>query len=237
MSTDKILLWTMAFRFKGRVSSMENLTVAIIDYDMGNVKSIENAINHVGNFNVIITAERELILNADVIILPGVGAFPDAMKKLTEKGLLSVLHSAVKERRKPTLGICLGMQLMFDCSEEKVMTKGLGWIPGEVAYMEPGGSLRVPHIGWNSLQVSANDAIFGFLHYDKDYYFVHSLHAVCDDRYILAKFDYGGLMTAAVKNDNVIGMQFHPEKSQKNGMVALQSFFQWAQMCIGDKYA
>ena len=227
----------MAFRCEGIVYIMEKLTVAIIDYDMGNVKSIENAIKHVGNFNVIITEQSEHILNADVIILPGVGAFPDAMKRLTEKGLLSVLHSAVIEQRKPTLGICLGMQLMFDCSEEKVMTRGLGWIPGEVVYMKPAASLRVPHIGWNSLQISANDSIFGFLHLDKDYYFVHSLHAVCDDRYILARFDYGGLMTAAVKNDNIIGMQFHPEKSQKNGLIALKSFFQWAQMCIGDKYA
>lgn len=215
----------------------DKLTVAIIDYDMGNVKSIENAINHVGNFHIVVTADSSVILNADVIILPGVGAFPDAMKKLTEKGLITVLHQAVKEQRKPTLGICLGMQLLFDSSEEKAVTKGLGWIPGQVIYMKPEGGLRVPHIGWNSLQVSANDAIFGFLHHDKDYYFVHSLHAVCEDRYVLAKFDYGGLMTAAVKNDNVIGMQFHPEKSQKNGLAALHSFFQWAQMCIGHKHA
>jgi glutamine amidotransferase len=215
----------------------DKLTVAIIDYDMGNVRSIENAINHVGNFHIVITADSSVILNADVIILPGVGAFPDAMKKLTEKGLIPVLHQAVKEQRKPTLGICLGMQLLFDNSEEKAVTKGLGWIPGQVVYMKPEGGLRVPHIGWNSLHVSANDAIFGFLNHDKDYYFVHSLHAVCDERYVLAKFDYGGLMTAAVKNDNVIGMQFHPEKSQKNGLAALHSFFQWAQMCIGHKHA
>ncbi|NVK31263.1 MAG: imidazole glycerol phosphate synthase subunit HisH [Gammaproteobacteria bacterium] len=216
---------------------MEKLTIAIIDYDMGNVKSIENAINYVGNFNIIITADSSAILSADVIVLPGVGAFPDAMKKLTERGLVSVLHQAVNEQKKPTLGICLGMQLLFDSSEEKVFTKGLGWIPGKVVYMKPDAGLRVPHIGWNSLQVSANDAIFGFLNQDKDYYFVHSLHAVCEDQYVLARCDYGGVMTAAVKNNNVIGMQFHPEKSQKNGLAALQSFFQWAQMCMGHKHA
>ena len=215
----------------------DKLTVAIIDYDMGNVRSIENAINHVGSFNIVITADSSAILNADVIILPGVGAFPDAMKKLTEKGLIPVLHKAVKELRKPTLGICLGMQLLFESSQEKASTKGLGWIPGKVVYMKPEGGLRVPHIGWNSLQISANDSIFGFLHHDKDYYFVHSLHAVCEDCYVLAKFEYGGVMTAAVKNDNVIGMQFHPEKSQKNGLAALHSFFQWAQMCIGHRDA
>jgi len=215
----------------------DKFTVAIIDYDMGNVKSIENAINHVVNCNIIITADSSTILSADVIILPGVGAFPDAMKKLTEKGLISVLHQAVREQKKPTLGICLGMQLLFDSSEEKVLTKGLSWIPGKVVYMKPKGGLRVPHIGWNSLQVSANDSIFSFLHQDKDYYFVHSLHAVCEARYVLANFDYGGVMTAAVKNDNVIGMQFHPEKSQKNGLAAFRSFFQWAQICLGHKHA
>lgn len=216
---------------------MKSLAVAIIDYDMGNVKSIENAIRHVGDFNVMITAERRHILSADVIILPGVGAFPDAMKSLSEKGLLPVLNEAVKEQKKPTLGICLGMQLLFDSSEEKKWTEGLGWVPGKVLYMSPDGGLRVPHIGWNSLQVSNQEDSFGFSRQDNDYYFVHSLHAVCDERYILAKFDYGGEMTAAVKNDNVVGMQFHPEKSHQNGLVTLRSFFQWAQTFRGLDYA
>lgn len=212
---------------------MEKLKVAIIDYEMGNVKSIENAVNRVGDFDISITSDSGIILDADVIILPGVGAFPDAMKKLEEKDLIAVLERAVKQKRTPTLGICLGMQLLFERSEEKVLTRGLGWIPGEVVYMKPHNNLRVPHIGWNSLQVSATDCIFGFLNNDKDYYFVHSLHARCEDRYVLAKFEYGGSMTAAVKNDNVIGMQFHPEKSQKNGLSALKSFFNWANMCNG----
>lgn len=215
----------------------DKLTVAIIDYDMGNVKSIENAISHVGDYNIVTTADSSVILNADVIVLPGVGAFPDAMKKLREKGLITVLHEAVKEQKKPTLGICLGMQLLFDCSEEKAVTEGLGWIPGRVLYMNPKDGLRVPHIGWNSLKVSANDALFSFLHSDKDFYFVHSLHVVCEDQYVLAKFDYGGSMTAAVKNENVVGMQFHPEKSQKNGLAALQSFFFWARKCMAKIYA
>lgn len=211
--------------------------VAIIDYDMGNVKSIQNAVEHVGDFNVTVTADPVIIDAADIIILPGVGAFPDAMKKLSEKGLIDTLNKAVKVDRKPTLGICLGMQLLFESSEEKVVTKGLGWIPGKVVYMSPESNLRVPHIGWNSLIVAPNESLFGFLHSDKDYYFVHSLHAVCDERYVLAAFDYGGKMVAAVKNDNVVGMQFHPEKSQKNGLNALNSFFNWAKMCVGHKYA
>lgn len=226
----------MVFLYKGE-EILKNITVAIIDYEMGNVRSIENAINHVGNYNIKVTSDSNIILNADVIILPGVGAFPDAMKKLTEKNLITVLEQAVKIHKKPTLGICLGMQLLFDSSEEKRLTKGLGYIPGKVVYMKPGDDLRVPHIGWNSLHVSANDSIFEFLNDDKDYYFVHSLHATCEDRYVLAKFEYGSMMAAAVKNENVIGMQFHPEKSQKNGLAALKSFFQWAQMCIGFKNA
>ena len=215
----------------------EQLKVVIIDYEMGNVKSIENAIAHVGDFNVVITADSDVILASDIIILPGVGAFPDAMKKLSDKGLIPVLNKAVKELKKPTIGICLGMQLLFDSSEEKEITKGLGWIPGKVSYMHPEGNLRVPHIGWNSLILQPADVIFNYLQTDKDFYFVHSLHVTCEDQYVLAKFDYGGLMTAAVIKDNVVGMQFHPEKSQKNGLLALSSFFKWAKLMVGKQNA
>jgi imidazole glycerol-phosphate synthase subunit HisH len=216
---------------------VNKLNVAIIDYDMGNVKSIENAISHVGDFNIIVTSNHDSILNADIIVLPGVGAFPDAMKKLSDKGLIPVLNKAVKELNKPTLGICLGMQLLFESSEEKELTEGLGWIPGKVIYMKPKGNLRVPHVGWNSLDLQENNNIFDYLNADKDFYFVHSLHVVCEEQYLLAKFDYGGKMTAAVYNDNIVGMQFHPEKSQKNGLLALSSFFDWANLMVGKKHA
>jgi imidazole glycerol-phosphate synthase subunit HisH len=205
------------------------LNVAIVDYEMGNIKSIENAINHVGNFNIKITADGDSILQADIIILPGVGAFPDAMQKLKERNLVAVLNEAVITNRTPTLGICLGMQLLFDSSEEKVVTDGLGWIPGKVVYMEPKGNLRVPHIGWNSLILSEYDSLFSFLDHDKDFYFVHSLYVQCEDSHVLARFQYGDVMVASVKKDNIVGMQFHPEKSQKNGLTALRSFFDWAK--------
>ena len=205
------------------------LNVAIVDYEMGNIKSIENAINHVGNFNIKITADGDSILQADIIILPGVGAFPDAMQKLKERNLVAVLNEAVITNRTPTLGICLGMQLLFDSSEEKVVTDGLGWIPGKVVYMEPKGNLRVPHIGWNSLILSEYDSLFSFLNHDKDFYFVHSLYVQCEDSHVLARFQYGDAMVASVKKDNIVGMQFHPEKSQKNGLTALRSFFDWAK--------
>jgi len=205
------------------------LTVAIVDYEMGNIKSIENAINHIGDFNIKITADGDSILQADIIILPGVGAFPDAMKKLKERNLVAVLNEAVITNKTPTLGICLGMQLLFDSSEEKVVTDGLGWIPGKVVYMEPKGNLRVPHIGWNSLILSEYDSLFSFLDHDKDFYFVHSLYVQCEDSHVLARFQYGDAMVASVKKDNIVGMQFHPEKSQKNGLTALRSFFDWAK--------
>jgi len=213
------------------------LTVAIVDYGMGNVKSIENAINHIGDFNITVTENRTVIQNADVIILPGVGAFPDAIKKLADKNLIDDLHDAVQQQKKPTLGICLGMQLLFESSEEKKLTRGLGWIPGEVLYLNPGAGLRVPHIGWNSLQIISDNSIFSFLNEDKDFYFVHSLHARCDKRYVLATCDYGDAIAAAVKNDNVIGMQFHPEKSQRNGLAALRAFFNWARLYIRENHA
>lgn len=205
-------------------------TIAIIDYGMGNLRSVENAFHHVCDHSVIITNAPAEILAADIILLPGVGAFPDAMAKLHELGLVEVLNEAVLEMRKPTLGICLGMQLLFETSNEKQDTKGLGWVPGSVTLIEASEDIRVPHVGWNSLIVSPNDSLFGFLKHDRDFYFVHSYYASCEDRYLLAGFDYGARMVAAVKNDNVVGMQFHPEKSQKNGLEALRSFLHWADL-------
>ena len=207
---------------------MKKNTIALVDYGMGNLKSVENAFQKVCDHNVVITNDPQRILDADMILLPGVGAFPDAMRQLNDLDLVPVLNEAVQELRKPTLGICLGMQLLCDVSYEKKVTNGLGWIPGDVRLIEGSASLRVPHVGWNSLIVAPNDSLFGFLKQDRDYYFVHSYHVQCEQRYVLAEFDYGNRMVAAIKNDNVIGMQFHPEKSQKTGLEALRAFVTWA---------
>lgn len=196
---------------------------------MGNVRSIENAINHVGKYDIQITNDPAIIEASNCVILPGVGAFPDAMKKLHEKQLVDVLTHEVITKKKPALGICLGMQLLFESSEEIELTKGLGWIPGKVEYMTPGQGLRVPHVGWNSLILQKEQSVFDYLHDDKDFYFVHSLWVNCPSEYKLATFDYGVEMTASVQKDNVVGMQFHPEKSQKNGLAAMKSFLDWAQ--------
>ncbi len=197
---------------------------------MGNVRSIENAINHVGNYEIQVTNDPAIIQASNCIILPGVGAFPDAMKKLHEKQLVDVLTHEVVTKKKPVLGICLGMQLLFESSEEIELTTGLGWIPGKVEYMKPGQGLRVPHVGWNSLILQKEQSLFDYLHDDKDFYFVHSLWVNCPEECKLATFDYGIKMTASVQKDNVVGMQFHPEKSQKNGLAAMKSFLDWAQI-------
>jgi len=212
---------------------LKSFKIVIVDYEMGNIRSIENAIRHAGYENLEVSSSKEVIHSADCLILPGVGAFPDAMQSLREKALIEPLNDAVLVQKKPVLGICLGMQLLFELSEEKGITQGLGWIPGKVEYMNPGHNFRVPHIGWNSLLVKPNDSLFGFLNHDKDFYFVHSLHAKCDEKFILSEFDYGVRMVAAVKKENVVGMQFHPEKSQKNGLLAMRSFLKWAAMSTG----
>lgn len=206
---------------------MKKLNIVIIDYDMGNIRSIENAINHVGDYDIKITCNIEAIKSADCLILPGVGSFPDAMKKLNEKQLVEVLSTEVMVNLKPVLGICLGMQLLFESSEEMKFERGLGWIPGQVEYIKASQALRVPHIGWNELILQKEESIFSYLQDDKDFYFVHSLWVNCDQEYKLATFEYGVEMTASVQRENVFGMQFHPEKSQKNGLNAMKSFLNY----------
>ena len=208
---------------------MSKLKIAIINYDMGNIQSISNAINHIGDFDIYVTNSEDVIRSADCLILPGVGAFPDAMKKLKEKKLIDLLTHEVIYNKKPVIGICLGMQLLFDYSNEISHEKGLGWIPGVVEYIKPGNNLRVPHVGWNSLEIKNNNVFFDSLSDDKDFYFVHSLCVNCPEEYILADCEYGERITAAVQKDNIVGMQFHPEKSQKNGLIVLKKFLDWAE--------
>lgn len=207
---------------------MKKKTIALIDYGMGNLKSVENAFHKICDHDIIITNEPQHILDADIILLPGVGAFPDAMRQMNDLDLVPVLKEAVQELRKPTLGICLGMQLLCDISYEKTKTRGLAFIPGEVRLIKGSATLRVPHVGWNSLLVAPNDSLFAFLKQDRDFYFVHSYHVQCEQQYVLAEFEYGSRMAAAIKNENVVGMQFHPEKSQKIGLEALRAFVTWA---------
>lgn len=205
-----------------------NLRIALIDYGMGNIRSIKNALLHIGHFQIDVTSDFDMIRRADCIILPGVGAFPDAMKNLRDKNLLGILNNQILEKKKPLLGICLGMQLLFMSSSEGGTNRGLGWIPGTVEYMELDDAYRIPHIGWNNLILKQSAPIFKTLEEDKNFYFVHSYHVVCPDDYVIASFEYGKEFTAAVQYENIVGTQFHPERSQQNGMKVLKQFVVWA---------
>lgn len=194
--------------------------IAIVDYGAGNIFSVKNACDYLG-LSAELTAKADDIRNADGIILPGVGAFPWAMSKLNGSGLVEVIkEEAVK---KPFLGICLGMQLIFSKGYEFEETEGLGLIEGEVRLMTPEG-LSIPHIGWNKLVINKDCPLLTGLSDDEYVYFVHSYSARCSDDDIAAYCEYGERVTALVNRGNVYGAQFHPEKSGKTGLRILRNF-------------
>jgi glutamine amidotransferase len=201
--------------------------IAIIDYGVGNLFSLKSSLEMIGAESVV-TSDPDVIRQADKILLPGVGAFEDARAKLKSSGLDKVVCDEVKQGKK-LLGICLGMQMLFDRSYEYGTHEGLGLLRGEVVPMQ--GSvpkeLNIPHIGWNSLKVISDHPIFKYTRDGDFVYFVHSYYASgCDDS-LLATTDYGIEMTAAVAKDNVAGMQFHPEKSGECGLNILRAFAEW----------
>ncbi|MCM1334659.1 MAG: imidazole glycerol phosphate synthase subunit HisH [Bacteroides sp.] len=192
----------------------------IIDYGAGNLFSVQNALDYIG-CPAMISGDAEDIAGADRLILPGVGAFPDAMKMLNEAGLTDVIKSEVK--KKPLLGICLGMQMLFERSSEFGDTEGLGLIPGRVELMTPPG-LLIPQIGWNRLLMNEDCPILAGLGEEPYVYFVHSYAAVCPSGNVAAYTDYGGNVPACVFAGNVYGCQFHPEKSGEVGLKILENF-------------
>ena len=152
------------------------INLAIIDYGMGNLQSVINAAKYLGNCNPIITSDYSDIKSANGLILPGVGAFGDAMDELSKRNLIKILNEEVLINKKPILGICLGMQLLFESSEESKDHSGLSWIKGEVKKFKASSKLRVPHVGWNELSISNNEKLFNNIDHDKNFYFVHSLY-------------------------------------------------------------
>lgn len=197
--------------------------IAIIDYGAGNLKNVYHALQQSG-MDGIITNDPVVIDDAAGMILPGVGAFRDAMDRLNESGLRDVIDRNVK-KGKIFHGICLGMQMLFDSSEEDGITQGLGYIPGDVIAMKPGDGRKIPHMGWNELILNKEDEYLRGIHPGDYVYFVHSFRAEPKDfdRNVLAYAEYGDRVPAVVRADNVIGTQFHPEKSAKTGQIFLNN--------------
>lgn len=197
--------------------------IAIIDYDAGNIKSVEKAFQFLGE-EVILTRDRNVILNADGIVLPGVGAFGDAMEKLHRYGLAAVIHEAV-EKKIPFLGICLGLQLIFERSDESPGVEGLGLLKGEILHIPEESGLKIPHIGWNSLKFHGKGRLFGGLEESAYVYFVHSYYLKAEDEGIVtAVTEYGTTIHASVEQGNLFACQFHPEKSSDIGLKILRNF-------------
>ncbi|HEY5649039.1 MAG TPA: imidazole glycerol phosphate synthase subunit HisH [Nitrospiria bacterium] len=196
--------------------------ISIVDYGMGNLRSVAKAFERLG-FPARVTRDPGVIEDAGHVVLPGVGAFPDCMKNLDRYGLIRPVQKAL-ESGKPFLGICLGLHLLFSESEEFGRHEGLGWIKGKVIRF-PAGPLKVPHMGWNDIQIRKKIPLFNGLSGAPMFYFVHSYHAVPDDPdWVASTTEYGSDFVSGIARDNVFALQFHPEKSQKAGLAVLQNF-------------
>ena len=201
--------------------------IIIIDYGVGNLGSIQNMLKKIGCPDVIISKNKKDIDGADKLILPGVGSFDNGMKKINESGLLDILNENALVKKKPILGICLGMQLLTNKSEEGNL-KGLGWIDAETIKFNLTGQnshLKIPHMGWNFIKVAKEHQLVKNTDDNFRYYFVHSYYVSCKNKTEeLMSCNYGVNFTCAVQKDNIMGVQFHPEKSHKYGMQLLKNF-------------
>ena len=200
--------------------------IAIIDYDAGNIKSVEKALQFLGE-EVVVSRDRQVILTADKVILPGVGAFGDAMEKIRKYNLESVIHEVVAKGT-PFMGICLGLQLLFERSEEAVGVEGLGILKGEILKIPDCVGLKIPHIGWNSLSFPKRGILYQGIDDNAYVYFVHSYYLKATDSSIVsATTDYSTLIHASVEQDNIFACQFHPEKSSTVGLKILENFVKY----------
>ena len=208
------------------------MKVAIVNYGMGNLSSVRKAFEDIGAEVKVANYPTELY-SANRIVLPGVGAFGEGMDKLRNAGWIEILHEVVTQRRKPLLGICLGMQMLASIGYEGGMTMGLNFIPGKVQRLDTlGCKLRIPHVGWNEVIYCKNSAFFDGIPNFSDFYFVHSFVFVPDiEDHVTATTPYDIRVTAVVQNDNIFGCQFHPEKSSKAGRLLLKNFMSYAPLC------
>ncbi len=203
--------------------------IVVVDYGMGNLGSIAKALEYVGG-EVLVTNDPARVAQADKLVLPGMGAFQDGMKHLEERGLVPLLTDLVLNQKKPFLGICLGMQLLAKRGFEWGEYPGLGWIDAEVVRFEVDKikGLSVPHVGWNDLTLTRSTPLFAGLENGADVYFVHSYHLACrEPKLVTATFEYGDTFTAALMQENIFATQFHPEKSQRDGLTMLKNFLSW----------
>ena len=197
--------------------------ISIIDYDAGNIKSVEKAIQFLGK-SCVITKDKDQILSSDKVILPGVGSFGDAMKRLKEYGLDKTIYDAI-DKGIPFLGICLGLQLLYESSDESPNMTGLGILKGKILRIPDSPGLKIPHMGWNSLNVKANKTLFKGIETDPYVYFVHSYYLKADNEdEVAATTDYSVRIDAGVEKDNIYACQFHPEKSSSVGLKILDNF-------------
>ncbi|WBU52482.1 imidazole glycerol phosphate synthase subunit HisH [Paracoccus sp. SCSIO 75233] len=209
------------------------MQVALVDYDSGNLHSAEKAFALMGRetgVEVVVTSDPDIVARADRIVLPGDGAFPACKAALDAvPGMVEALEDAVIRRAVPFMGICVGMQMLADLGHEYRETAGLGWIGGEIEAIRPAdASLKVPHMGWNDLQLRGTHPVLGGVRDGDHAYFVHGWQFhTADQSHLLADVDYGGPVTAVVGRDNIIGTQFHPEKSQAVGLRIIANFLSW----------
>ena len=197
--------------------------IAIIDYDAGNIRSVENAFNYIGQ-ETIVTRDKDIILNADKVVLPGVGSFGDAMDKLKKYNLIGTIED-VCSKGTPFIGICLGLQLLFKSSDETKGVPGLGILDGEILRIPDAPGLKIPHIGWNSLEISPDGRLFKDIDNQSYVYFVHSYYLKAKEEAIVkASTEYGCHIHASVEKNNIFACQFHPEKSGDVGLKILSNF-------------
>lgn len=207
---------------------MNPIKIGIVDYGMGNLLSVRNAFEQLG-CEVTVSNIPDVLLNSDGVVLPGVGAFGEAMSNLRALKLVDPMRMFALANNKPVLGICLGMQLLSDRSNERGSHEGLSLIPGHVTPIPTILDLRLPHIGWNELSINTTCPLFKGLENKSAYYFVHSYRMECDPKYIAATSDYGIEFIAAVQRDNIFGVQFHPERSQRKGLRLLNNFIKYVE--------
>ena len=201
------------------------MSLALIDYGAGNLHSVHNALKAAGAGDVHVTADPDVVAKADRIVLPGVGAFAHCMEALSAiDGMVAAMEQRVRVEGTPFLGICVGMQLLADAGVEHKTTRGLGWISGTVRAIAPAIDLKIPHMGWNDVAPTQGAPLIDA----GEAYFLHSYHFdATDDADVLATTDHGGRLVAAVGRDNIMGVQFHPEKSQTYGINFLKRFLEW----------